>query len=216
LQARLQGNMDAACRAANWDSAWLTGRLSSASNASALEGVKLIRYDLHREPSKQAHHYVRPLEAGVLHGQAVARMLLKLKAKGFVPDVVIAHPGWGEALYVKDVFPRTRLISFFEFFYHPEGADCGFDPEFPVSFDDRTRIRSKNALHLMNLEACDIGISPTQWQKEPAPHGISQQNRSDPRRHRHRHIASRSGCQFHLVQWCHLACRSADCHLRRA
>jgi hypothetical protein len=84
-----------------------------------------------------------PLEAGVLHGQAVARMLLKLKAKGFVPDVVIAHPGWGEALYVKDVFPRTKLISFFEFFYHPEGADCGFDPEFPVSFDDRTRIRSQ-------------------------------------------------------------------------
>lgn len=131
--------------------------------------MKLIRYDLHREPSKQAHHYVRPLEAGVLHGQAVARVLLKLKAQGLVPDVVIAHPGWGEALYVKDVFPRTRLISFFEFFYHPEGADCGFDPEFPVSFDDRTRIRSKNALHLMNLEACDLGISPTQWQKSLHP-----------------------------------------------
>ena len=137
--------------------------------APGLEGVRLIRYDLHREPSKQAHHYVRPLEAGVLHGQAVARVLLKLKAQGFVPDVVIAHPGWGEALYVKDVFPHTRLISFFEFFYHPEGADCGFDPEFPVSFDDRTRIRSKNALHLMNLEACDIGISPTQWQKSLHP-----------------------------------------------
>ena len=135
--------------------------------------MKLIRYDLHREPSKQAHHYVRPLEAGVLHGQAVARVLLKLKAQGFVPDVVIAHPGWGEALYVKDVFPQTKLISFFEFFYHPEGADCGFDPEFPVSFDDRTRIRSRNALHLLNLEACDIGISPTQWQKSLHPTAVS-------------------------------------------
>ena len=60
--------------------------------------MRLIRYDLHREPSQQAHHYVRTLEAGVLHGQAVARVLLKLKAKGFVPNVVIAHPGWGEAL----------------------------------------------------------------------------------------------------------------------
>jgi hypothetical protein len=73
----------------------------------------LIRYDLHREPSKQAHHYVRPLEAGVLHGQAVARVLLKLKAKGFVPDVVIAHPGWGEALYVKrcvSTYPADQLL----------------------------------------------------------------------------------------------------------
>ena len=50
-----------------------------------------------------------------------------------------------------------------------KGADIGFDPEFPVSFDDEARIRSWNALHLLNLNNCDVGISPTHWQKAQHP-----------------------------------------------
>lgn len=134
-----------------------------------LESIKTILYDLHRGPASQVHHYVRPLESGVLYGQAVARVLLSLRDSGFVPDVVVAHPGWGEALFVKDVYPRTKLISLFEFFYHAEGADTNFDPAFPITFDDRARIRSKNALHFLNLDACDVGITPTRWQKSVHP-----------------------------------------------
>ena len=48
-------------------------------------------------------------------------------------------------------------------------ADIGFDPEFPTTFDDLARIRSWNALHLLNLANCDVGISPTQWQKSQHP-----------------------------------------------
>lgn len=139
-----------------------------------MEGVQTVEYDLHRTPAPSTHHYVRPLEAGVLYGQAVARTLLSLKEKGFVPDIVIAHPGWGEALYVKDVFSNTKLISFFEFFYHAEGADCNFDPQFPIVFDDRARIRTKNALNLLNLETCDFGVSPTNWQKSVHPSSYHQ------------------------------------------
>lgn len=139
------------------------------STAPGLNGIGRIHYTLGRSASAQTHHYVRPLESGVLHGQAVIRALLPLRRHGYIPDVVIAHPGWGEALYVKDVFPHTKLISFFEFFYHADGADCGFDPEYPINLDDRARIRSKNALNLLNLEACDVGVSPTQWQKQLHP-----------------------------------------------
>ncbi|MFX1679005.1 glycosyltransferase family 4 protein [Mitsuaria sp. CC2] len=142
--------------------------------------LTLIRYKPHRDVGKGQHHYLRRMEEAVLHGQAVARVLLKLKAKGFVPDVILAHPGWGETLNAKDVFPDARLVHFCEWFYNapasgngldPDwpGADIGFDPEFPVSFDDRARIRAWNALHLLNLENCDAAISPTQWQKVQHP-----------------------------------------------
>ena len=30
----------------------------------------------------------------------------------------------------QDVFPKTRMLSFIEFWYRAEGADFGFDPEF--------------------------------------------------------------------------------------
>jgi glycosyltransferase involved in cell wall biosynthesis len=109
------------------------------------------------------------MEAATLHGQAVARVLLEMKKKGFTPDAVLAHPGWGESLYVKDVFPDARLVHYCEWYYNAEGADLGFDPEFPITFDDRARIRTWNALHALNLTQCDAAVTPTHWQKSRHP-----------------------------------------------
>lgn len=137
--------------------------------ARGLPGVKLLRYKPHRAPSSEVHPYVRSFEDAVLHGQQVLRLLLDLKAKGYRPDVIVAHPGWGETLYAKDAFPNARLIHFCEYFYHVQGADVGFDPEFPPAMDDFARVRSRNALHLLNLENCDVGITPTRWQHHLQP-----------------------------------------------
>lgn len=134
-----------------------------------LAGVRTLTYALHRAASPSTHHYAKPFETGILHGQAVSRLLQKLKREGFVPDVVLAHPGWGETLFVKDVFPHTRLVHFCEYYYHARGADAGFDPEFPITLDDAARIRSRNALMLMNLENCDAAVAPTAWQKSLHP-----------------------------------------------
>lgn len=134
-----------------------------------LPGVLTRTYTLHRLPARNLHHYLKPLEAGVLHGQAVIRLLHDIRKEGFVPDVILAHPGWGETLFIREIYPHARLIHYCEFYYHPDGADAGFDPEFPLSLDDRARIRSKNALHLLNLENCDLGVSPTHWQKSLHP-----------------------------------------------
>jgi glycosyltransferase involved in cell wall biosynthesis len=109
------------------------------------------------------------MEAATLYGQAAARAMLTLRKSGFVPDVILAHPGWGETLYAKDVFPDARLVHLCEWFYNAEGADLGFDPEFPISFDDRARIRTWNAVHALNLSQCDLGIAPTRWQKSRHP-----------------------------------------------
>jgi glycosyltransferase involved in cell wall biosynthesis len=128
-----------------------------------------VRYKPHRQGRKDQHPYLRTMENAVLHGQAVLRVLRKLKAKGFTPDVILAHPGWGETLYAKDVFPDARLVHFCEWYYHAEGADLGFDPEHPLTQDDRARIRTWNALHLLNLEHCDVGVTPTRWQHSRHP-----------------------------------------------
>jgi glycosyltransferase involved in cell wall biosynthesis len=134
-----------------------------------LAGVRCLTYKLHRQSGPQQHHYLQRMEQAVLHGQAVARLLIDLRKQGFVPDVILAHPGWGETLYAKDVFPNARLIHFCEWFYSSQGADVGFDPEFPPTFDDHARIRTWNALHLLNLENCDAAITPTQWQRSRHP-----------------------------------------------
>lgn len=137
--------------------------------APGMNTVRWIPYDLARQPHKQQHPYLRQMEDAVLHGQAVARVLLKLKQQGYKPDAILAHPGWGETLYVRDVFPDARLIHFCEWYYGTPGSDVGFDPEFPSSFDTLAKLRTWNALHTLNLTNCDVGVSPTQWQRSRHP-----------------------------------------------
>ena len=126
-------------------------------------------YKPHREPSKTTHLYLANVERNVLNGQSAARALIALQKKGFKPDIAFAHIGWGEALYFKDIFPDTPLIGHCEFYYHGNGIDLGFDPSFPVSMDDRLRVRTWNATQLLSLASCDVCISPTQWQKSLYP-----------------------------------------------
>jgi len=134
-----------------------------------LPNIAKVLYKPNREPAESTHRYIRDSERGILHGQEVARKALGLKAQGFIPDIIIGHPGWGETLYLKDVFPDTPLLNFFEFYYHSVGADVGFDPETPVTLDTHCRIRTKNIVQFMGLEAADAGMSPTHWQYEQYP-----------------------------------------------
>lgn len=131
--------------------------------------LRLLAYAAPREASKQTHHYLHSTEAAIRRGQSVARLALTLRQAGFVPDVICAHPAWGEALFLKDVYPAARLLLYLEFFYRGSGSDMGFDPEFPTSFDDRCRARVRNSTQLISLEAADAGVSPTHWQRDQYP-----------------------------------------------
>ncbi|MFN2164716.1 MAG: glycosyltransferase family 4 protein [Anaerolineae bacterium] len=144
------------------------GHAPSAGDDTLPDGVVQV-YKPKREPTADIHPYLYSLEAGVLNGQAVAARVHELDRQGFTPDLTLVHPGWGEGLYIKDVLPDRPLIGFFEFFYRARGLDADFDPDFPVSKDDELRIRTRNALHLLSLDACDAGISSTAWQRQVHP-----------------------------------------------
>ncbi|HEX3913439.1 MAG TPA: glycosyltransferase family 4 protein [Steroidobacteraceae bacterium] len=134
-----------------------------------LPGVRKIVYKPARAVTSGVHHYLRDTEAGVLNAQNVARVALGLKKSGFVPDVMLAHNGWGELWYLKEVFPHSPLIGYFEFFYRLHGADVGFEPGPPLIFDVGPRIRTKNLGNLLALDAVDCGQCPTKWQKSLYP-----------------------------------------------
>ena len=136
---------------------------------AALPGVRNVVYAPQRKTSPQQHHYLRDTEAGVLNAQAVARVALDLKKSGVTPDLMVGHNGWGEIWYLRDVFPNTPLLGYFEFFYRLHGADVGFDPSDKTTFDSAPRIRTKNAGNLLGLEAADWGQCPTLWQKSTYP-----------------------------------------------
>src|ERR671933_251951 len=135
----------------------------------ALPGVYKAIYTPSREAHPQTHHYVRTLENAVLQGQAVYRLADQLKAQSFIPDVVYAHSGWGPSLFIKDIFPKAKLLCYFEWFYQAHGTDADFDPAEPLTADDGARSRIKNAPILIDLYSCDRGLSPTYWQRQQFP-----------------------------------------------
>ena len=134
-----------------------------------MKGVQRASYEPPRSPSPETHKYVRMFEDAVLHGQAVVRACRDLAEDGFRPDVIVAHPGWGEALFLKDIYPKVPLLNFCEYYYSGRGADIGFDPAEKATLDDIARARARNAHLLLSLEACDAGLCPTLWQKSRHP-----------------------------------------------
>ena len=134
------------------------------------QGVSVVPYQPARGTTPNVHPWVSDFETKTIRGDACMRAMLKLKAQGFTPDAVIAHPGWGESLFVKDVWPDTRLGIYCEFFYHAQGADVGFDPEFPSHDEgDACRLRLKNLNNLVHFGIADAGLSPTEWQASTFP-----------------------------------------------
>ena len=103
-------------------------------------------------------------------GVTVARACLQLRDKGYVPDVIFGHSGWGETLFLKEIWPEAKLLVYSEFYYKGRGADVGFDPEFDQPSFDQVMIAQGRAAHLaQSLVHADAGLSPTKWQASTHP-----------------------------------------------
>jgi glycosyltransferase involved in cell wall biosynthesis len=133
-----------------------------------MPGVTRVPYVLEKSPAPETHRYLQASARAVMQGQQVWRIAKALQEKeGFTPQVIVAHPGWGDALFIKDLFPHAKLLNFCEFYYRAQGADVGFED--PITDDDRARVRMKNVTNQLSLEAMDWGIAPTVWQWSVQP-----------------------------------------------
>ncbi len=141
--------------------------------AYATPGVRIARYTPTRGTTKGIHPFAVDFETKVIRGEAAAAAAARLRRDGFEPDIVVVHPGWGEHLFLRDVWPKARFLLFLEFFYQPEGCDYGFDPEFGGdSLEGRARLRVKNANLLTGFDMMHWGVTPTHWQKSTLPGSV--------------------------------------------
>jgi glycosyltransferase involved in cell wall biosynthesis len=162
------------------------GEKANVLRQPRIPGVQRLGYEV--PESAQADPFVSPALKAIQRGKRVAAGAAQLARQGFRPDVIFAHIGWGEALFLKDVFPDAKVVLYCEFFYRARGGDLGFDPEFPASAEKLLRLRVMNAPLLMSLDASDWGMAPTRWQQ-----------RQFPAAHQHRMSAIHDGIDTDLV-----------------
>lgn len=153
-----------------------TCRAIGGTTAEQMPGILLdrIRYPgVGRPPG--IHQWAMDLQRKCLRADAVARKAYELAKQGFKPDLIIGHPGWGELIAIKDVYPDVPVLHQLEFVYQLNGADRGFDPEFSAEeskSDDQwrsaTQLRLRRAPQLLALHDLDHAIAPTHWQASTA------------------------------------------------
>ena len=154
----------------------VTAMTMQRPSALSWQGVRLVPYSAARGSTQGVHPWVGDFETKTIRGEACFRAALKLRAEGYEPDVIVAHHGWGESLFLKEVWPRAKLGIYCEFFYRRMGADTGFDPEFASEDEgDVCRLRLKNLNNLLHFQMADAGLSPTHWQASTFPDPFRQQ-----------------------------------------
>lgn len=135
-----------------------------------IDGIRIIKYRPNRGTSQNIHPWVSDFETKIIRAEAVLRICDNLQKEGFCPDLIIAHSGWGESLFVKNVWPLTKLLTYCEFYYSKNNQDIDFDKEFSdINLDSLCNIDIKNTNNLLNFQIADAGIAPTYWQKSTFP-----------------------------------------------
>lgn len=157
---------------------WEVAAIGSAT-AKPMSGVRLERYERDAPPRIED-----PVAGRFMldsrRGEAVVRAAMRLRSAGFTPDVVVGHTGWGELLYLRDVFPSARFASYLEFYFSFEGADVNFDPEFPPVVREtgqdlasvQAALRARNTAVLLSAVQSDVLVAPTAWQASRFPADI--------------------------------------------
>ncbi|ETX15409.1 glycosyl transferase [Roseivivax halodurans JCM 10272] len=134
-------------------------------------GVRVVPYRIRGASTKGIHPWLQDFETKLLRGTSCYQGALALREDGFAPDVILAHHGWGESLFLKDVWPEARLGLYCELYHLTTGEFTRFDPEFDARppETDRLRLRLKNLNNRLHEEVMDAGISPTRFQASTFP-----------------------------------------------
>ena len=133
----------------------------SRTGVGQLDGVRRIRAEPRSGATRATHYCSRTFENAVWHAHAVYETC---KAAGDLqPDLIVGHSGFGTTLFLRELY-GSPIINYIEYYYHPHGADMDFRPDFPPTELDFLRARARNAMVLLDLDACAAGYTPTRWQ----------------------------------------------------
>lgn len=132
-----------------------------------------LQYHSYAPPDAQAVETVSPdqdLNRCLARAERVADLAYRLREEGFSPDAICYHSGWGEGLYLRDIWPQAALLCYPELYARPRLMGYGFDPLVgqpqPAILQ---ALRRQNFVALSAIADSDVAIAPTQFQISTFP-----------------------------------------------
>lgn len=132
--------------------------------------VQTLRYKA-PEPVTGASALGRTYADYAERGLLAARGARALRDRhGFSPDIIIGHPGWGETLFLREIWPEAKLLVYAELMYRTRGHDVGFDPEISPDRDETRFLTVARSAHLVQaMVQADAALAPTRYQADSFP-----------------------------------------------
>lgn len=133
-------------------------------------GVLQAQWSQPRQPTPAIYPPAARSEREFLGAEGAFAAAMKLKASGFEPDYVVAHPRYGSPLFLREVYPEARYIVHAEYYYQPHGGDADFDTEFRTPTQESyLNARAMNGPLALAYAEADVLVAPTQFQRSLLP-----------------------------------------------
>jgi glycosyltransferase involved in cell wall biosynthesis len=151
------------------DYGWACTFATANAKIPDVAGVRRVIYKPTSGATTATPEPLRPFHNAYGHAHGVYRALKT--APDVKPDLVVAHSGFGSSLFLPYLYDAP-VINFFEYFYRPAEQDLGYRPETPVTEAMLLRSRTRNAMISLDLDFCDRGWCPNEYQRSlmPADH----------------------------------------------
>lgn len=130
--------------------------------------IEVLRYehDDDHQPTG-VHNQTKEVDDWIRRSEKVAELAMSLKQRGWAPDVMLAHPGWGEAMLLRQVFPSSPMIIWPELWLR--ATHVGLDEEQQLSVQQMHYLRTKNWLVDGAMADATILVLPTRYQADSFP-----------------------------------------------
>ena len=128
--------------------------------------IEVLRYEHKLGERTGMHPHSLEVDEWIHRSAQVGELAMSLKQRGWAPDAMLAHPGWGEALLLRQVFPSTPLAIWPELWLRPE--HMGLDPA-RLNVGQMQYLRIKDWLVDGAMADASVAILPTQYQASTFP-----------------------------------------------
>jgi len=129
--------------------------------------IEVLRYEYEHPPQRGGvHRLTSEVDEWIRRGELAGQAAQGLRQRGWAPDVILAHPGWGETMLLKHVFPASPLVIWPELWLRPEHMGLNAAT---LTVDQAHYLRVKNWLVEGALSEAALAILPSLYQAGSFP-----------------------------------------------